>query len=336
MGPAPRLRAVLVRFGGGSLRLQVMAGVALAAITTLVLAVAWAGRPGGPAGEDQGDVVRVGVIEGQPVGGYLDASRRELDMLTDPSSPAAGDTWALVSLRDYVTPGQLPALLAGAVVAQVYARVPLPDARTQVSLIPVYSMPGDVSAGMLDAALVRDREQADYLRLERSLAGEGQRERRLRQTYGNAAGIAAREAEAYRAGCACVFAAVVRAAPAGLDGIASRPGVRAVDPAPEVRSLNRTEFRPPLPEENGTVTAEPSARPVPTVAPDVASMSPARLPSSIGIAVTSDSPDGGEPASPTAASSSSEPLAVPSEAEMSAAHDPSGGSSGVSGAEPGR
>ncbi|GLW27120.1 hypothetical protein Areg01_00610 [Actinoplanes regularis] len=316
--------------------MQVTTGLVLAAVATLVLAVVWAGRPGGPAGEDPGDVVRVGVIEGQSVGGYLDASRRELDMLTDPASPVAGDTWALVSLRDYVAPGQLPTLLSGAVAAQAYARVPLTDTRTQVSLIPVYSMPGDVTAGMLDAALVRDREQADYQRLERSLTGEGQREQRLRQTYGNAARIAALEATAYRTGCSCVFAAVVRAAPGVLAGIASQPGVRAVDPAPEVRSLNRTEFRPPLPEENGTVTAEPSTRPVPTVAPDVASGSPARLPSSIGIAVTSDSPDGGEPESSTAASSSSEPLGVPSKAEMSAVHDPSDGSSGVSGAEPGR
>ncbi|WIM98149.1 hypothetical protein ACTOB_001732 [Actinoplanes oblitus] len=336
MGPAHRLRAVLVRFGGGSLRLQIMTGVALTATVALVLAVAWAGRPGGPSGEDPGDVVRVGVVEGQSVGGYLDSARRELAMLTDPSGPVAGETWALVSLARYTAPARLPAMLADVTVAQVYARVPLPDARTQVSLIPVYTMPGDVTAGMLDAALVRDREQADYSRLERSLTGDGRREQRLRQTYRNAARTAALEAAAYREGCACVFAAVVRGTPVALDGIASRPGVRAVDPAPEVRSLDRTEFRPPLPEEHGTVSAEPSAPPVPTAVPSVAPASPGRLPSSIGATVTSASSGRGVSSAPAVAGSSAELLDVPSEAEASAARDTSGASSGASGAEPGR
>ncbi|KUL24890.1 hypothetical protein ADL15_42135 [Actinoplanes awajinensis subsp. mycoplanecinus] len=335
MGPH-RLRAVLVRFGGGSLRLQIMTGVALAATAVLVLAVAWAGHSGGPAGEDPGDVVRVGVVEGQSVAGYLDSAQRELSMLADPSGPAAGDTWALISLRDYAAPDRLPALLDGALVAQVYARVPLPDTRTQVSLIPVYRWPGDVTAGMLDAALVRDQEQADYLRLERSLTGDDQRQTRLRATYANAARTAAQEAAAYRSGCSCVFAAVVRATPATLDDIASRAAVRAVDPAPEVRTLDRTEFRPPLPEERGTVSAEPSAVPVPTVAPDVASTSPARLPSSIGITVTSASPDRRVAGSPAVVTSSPEPLAVPSEAEVSAAHEGSSASAEASGAEPER
>ncbi|WP_436521956.1 hypothetical protein [Actinoplanes sp. HUAS TT8] len=313
-----------------------MTGVALAATATLVFAVAWAGRPGGPDDPDPGDVVRVGVVEGQTVGGYVDSSRRELAMLTDPSAPAAGDTWALVSLHDYTAPDRLPVLLAGAAVAQVYVRVPLPDARTQVSLIPAYSMPGDVTAGMLNAALVRDQEQADYSRLERSLAGEGQRERRLRQTYANAAGTAAREAAAYRQGCSCVFAAVIHAAPAALDAIATRAGVRAVDPAPEVRSLDRTEFRPPLPEENGTVSAEPSVTPVPTAVPDVAPGSPSRLPSSIGITVTSTSPTGSSLVPASSSGSSPEPVDVPSEAEMSTAHATTGAPSGSSVAEPQR
>ena len=39
---------------------------------------------------------------------------------------------------------------------------------------------------------------------------------------------------------------MIRAAPAVLQQIADRPGVRVVDPAPEVRSLDSTEFRVPL------------------------------------------------------------------------------------------
>ncbi|GAA3336686.1 hypothetical protein GCM10020358_10210 [Amorphoplanes nipponensis] len=55
--------------------------------------------------------------------------------------------------------------------AEVYARAPLPGVRTQVVKIPVYRMPGDVLAGMLNAALARDQEQADYRKLGDELEG---------------------------------------------------------------------------------------------------------------------------------------------------------------------
>lgn len=53
----------------------------------------------------------------------------------------------------------------------------------------------------------------------------------------------------YRTGCACLYAAVVRAEPVAPRGVAARPEVRAVDPAPEVSRLDRTVFTPLLPEQ---------------------------------------------------------------------------------------
>ena len=177
--------------------------------------------------------------------------------------------------------------------AEVYARAPLPGVRTPVVKIGVYRMPQDVVAGMLNAALARDQEQADYRKLRNELEGEGGNEVRLRQAYDSAAQTAAAEAAAYRAHCACVFAAVVRAAPARLELLAGRPEVRVVDPAPEVRSLDRTEFRPVRPEQTTTVPDDERDAPtVPSPSRSVAPARPAPLPSSTGAAVTSASPPG--------------------------------------------
>ncbi|SFE56727.1 hypothetical protein SAMN05421541_102380 [Actinoplanes philippinensis] len=332
MGPATRMRAVLVGFGAAALRLQIMTGVALAAIGALVVVVFLAHREA-PAGEEPGDMLRVGVVEGQSVSGYLRSSRDELARLRDAPGPVT-DTWALVAFNRYAAPGELPGMLAGAQVAEVYTRVPMEDARTPVLRIPVVELPADVTAGMAGAARARDREQADYQRLGAELSGDGRTETRLRTAYASAARLAAQEAAAYREGCECVFAAVVRATPAVLDGISARPWVRVVDPAPEVRQLDRTEFRPPLPEEVDVVAPDSSAVPSPVVS--VASTPPAPLPSSIEADVTSASPDnsGG---TPSPAVFPSDGLgAVPSAADASPAHDGAGVSPGASSGDSGR
>lgn len=329
MGPATRMRAVLVGFGAAALRLQIMTGVALAAIGMLVLVVFWADREL-PAGEEPGDVLRVGVVEGQSVNGYLRSSKDELARLAG----APEETWALVAFNRYATPDGLPAMLAGARVAQVYARVPMEDARTPVVRIAVAELPADVTAGMIEAARTRDREQADYQRLSGALAGDGRTEARLRAAYHSAARMAAEEAAAYRAGCECVFAAVVRATPAVLDGISARPWVRVVDPAPEVRLLERTEFRPPLPEEVDVVSPDPST--VPSTMVSVASATPAPLPSSIEVDVTSASPGNSGGTGPSAVFPSDGSGAVPSAADASPAHDGADVSPGASSGESGR
>ncbi|BEL09000.1 hypothetical protein Q0Z83_071910 [Actinoplanes sichuanensis] len=330
MGPATRMRAVLVGFGAAALRLQIMTGVSLAAIGALVLVVFWADRDL-PAGEETGDVLRVGVVEGQSISGYLRSSQDELARLN--SGPPA-ETWALVAFNRYAAPDGLPGMLAGAQVAQVYTRVPMEDARTPVLRIPVVELPADVTAGMIGAARVRDQEQADYQRLSGELDGDGRTEARLRAAYQSAARVAAQEAAAYRAGCECVFAAVVRATPAVLDGISARPWVRVVDPAPEVSRLDRTEFRPPLPEEVDVASPDPSAVPSPVVS--VASAGPAPLPSSIEVDVTSASPDnsGGTPSPAVFPSDGSG--AVPSAADASPAHEGAGVTPEASGGDSGR
>ncbi|OJF13265.1 hypothetical protein BG844_16095 [Couchioplanes caeruleus subsp. caeruleus] len=295
----------------GPLRLWVLTGLTLSAVALLVAVVTMTDRGPDRVPGPEGDVVRVGVVEGQSVSGYLRSSDHELAALLPASgAPAAGETWALVSLVSYYGADKLPGLLEGAAVAQVYARVPLPNVRTQVVKIPVYRMPQDVVAGMLNAALARDQEQADYRKLGGELAGDGVDELRLRRAYDSAAQTAAEEAAAFRAQCACVFAAVVRADPAVLARIGTRAEVRVVDPAPEVRQLDRTEFRPVLPEQTTTVH-EGKEPPVPSQAVTVAPAASAPLPSSTGAGVTSASPADPVRETGPAATAPEESAAVP-------------------------
>jgi hypothetical protein len=147
-----------------------------------------------------------------------------------------------------------------------------------------------------------------------ALTGDAPDTVRLRTAYRDAAAVAAAEAHAYRAHCACAFAAVVRGSPAQLQSIADRSGVRAVDPAPEVSGLDRAEFRPPLPEQRSTVPAEPRSATgtAPPGAPPVAPVTPPPLPSSSGAAVTSASSDDPAAGSGPSDPASEERSAVPS------------------------
>jgi hypothetical protein len=278
VGPAERVRGPVVT---GATVVRGIAGLAVVSAGALLLAVIWTSQRDAVPVDDPGDMVRVGVVRGQSVPAYLRSARAELAALADPSAPVAGDTWALVSLAGYVPPGELPDLLSGTAVAQVFARVPIAGTKTPTVRIPVYRLPADALSGMLDAAVQRDRERAEYLQLSDRLgAGEG----RARRAYESAARTAEAEAAAYRTGCACLFAVVVRAAPAALQQVADRPGVRAVDPAPELRRLDRAEFRPLLPEQVGTVRADPSGspQPVPTETSDIAPHRPTPILSSLG------------------------------------------------------
>jgi hypothetical protein len=298
---------------GSPVRLRIATGLALAAAGALLVTVIWTAGPDPETGDAPLDVVRVGVVEGQSVPGYLTASRGELAALLRPPATTT-ETWALVSLSAYVVPGRLAALLGGAAVAEVYARVPLGSAETSVVRIAAYRLPGDVVAGMLGAAISRERERADYAQLGRQTTGQDPGDVRLRRAYADSAAVAEAEAAAYRDGCACVFAAVVRAAPAVLDQIAGRGPVRVVDPAPEVLSLAGTEFRAPLPEQRSTVPVETrSATPsAPSDAGMVAPPTLAPLPSSLGAAVTSASSEGPVSNSDPSVPASEERADVPS------------------------
>ncbi|MGV9372296.1 MULTISPECIES: hypothetical protein [Micromonospora] len=214
------------------------------ACALVVLVVAVAQRRDRPVSDRTvGEVTRVGVTDGASIAAYLRAAGDELARLDAP------DGYALVSFADYLTPARAAAALDGTRVSAVVARVPLPGRQTEIVRIAALRLPQDVVAGMAGVATRKDREAADY----RSRAAATTADPELRRVYDSGAEVAAREAQAYRAGCACVYAAVVSAAPDALRALAGRPGVRVVDPAPEVTRLDRTVFTPPLPEQRDVV-----------------------------------------------------------------------------------
>ncbi|TCB97959.1 hypothetical protein E0H26_10195 [Micromonospora zingiberis] len=277
----PRLATVLTRFDQGPARSSLLGWVAVlscaAVLFTAVLAT------GGPPLPDRtvGEVTRVGIADGDSIPGYERTAAADLAELARGASLADG-TYALVSLSEYLTPQSLAAVVGDVGVSFVFGRVPLPDRQTEIVRIPAQRLPDDVTAGMAELAERKEREAAEYRSRAAALGGGGPQERELRQLYASGARLAEQEAAAYRASCACVYALVVRAEPAVLRGVAARPGVRVVDPAPEVRRLERTVFTPPLPEQRD-VARPPVDRdllpgPTPSAEPETTVPSPGPAP----------------------------------------------------------
>jgi hypothetical protein len=254
------------RLRRGARRLRGLVMVALLASVAVTVTTVWlvdrgTGGTGG-GGTTGGDVVRVGVADGASIPDYEQRSRAKLSGLV---GGGTGEVVALVTLRTYLAPDRLVPVLDGVALTQVYARVPAPQLQTQIVRLDAYRVPDDVTGGMDRVAARKDSEAADYARLVASL-GNADSERELRTVYTSGHQIAATEAAAYHSHCACVYAAVVRASPAALDQLAHRDDVRMVDPAPEVRRLDRAVFLPPLPEQRERVTS-PDNSGQPTASP---------------------------------------------------------------------
>ncbi|HYN92601.1 MAG TPA: hypothetical protein VES42_01975 [Pilimelia sp.] len=248
----PPLGDALHRLGrrpGRARRLLFAAPVALVAV---LLTTGHLGDRRSVGGDDTvGDVVRVGVPQGRSIPGYVEDSRRELAALT--AAAPAGETFALVTLAAYRTPDQLAPVVDGVAVSLVYARVPLARIQTEIVRLDAFRVPADVVAGMRQVARRKEAEALEYHALRAKLTDRDEQERAMRTVYSSGARVAAAEAMAYAGGCSCAYAVVVRATPAALAGIARRPGVRAVDPAPDVHRLDRAVFLPPLPEQADVV-----------------------------------------------------------------------------------
>lgn len=298
----PRLgRAFAHLSGWGKMarwRLRIMTALALMGSAAVLVTVVWASHTHAPpAGSGEaGRTIHVGVAQGQSIPAYVSKSRGELEtMLGEGGGVPAAETYALVSLRTYLAPDRLTPVLGGVAVVEVYTRVQLSQVQTQIVRIPANRLPDDVSAGMRLVAERKNTEAEEYRTLAAKLSQVDPVEDRLRQTYLNAAQVAAAEATAYLSGCSCVYAAVVRATPAALDQIAARPEVRAVDPAPEVRRLDQAVFLAPLPEQQDIVLPAPSGSPssYPSTAPSgglSGSPSPTWYPSKESPSATHPSP----------------------------------------------
>ena len=217
-------------------RLAVLAGCVLVA-----LAVAWyagsrfAPSPAAPAA----GTVRLGPEAGEDVAAYLARLPATLP-------PAGGRALALVQLAAEATVPDALAAVAGTTPLIAVFRVPLP--RVQTALRFVALEPGVPVATALDNARVR---------AEREAAADASH---LTDRPG---AVAAAEAAALgRPDCRCVVALVVDGDDAGLDAVARRAPVRAVEAAPPGTTGAELALSPLLPEQTARADPPPDDGPV--------------------------------------------------------------------------
>jgi hypothetical protein len=177
--------------------------------------------PGGPAAAPvQAPTVTVGPYPGDSVDAYRARARDQLSALTR-AAPQA-DLYAVVSLADYRTPTQTLGILADYRTVRVF-----------------FAAPG---AGVVRSAEVRDPVADVAAAFEREAAADDVRARGSADAAERRR--AGREAAELRAGCACLFAAVVRAPAARLAELADTPAVRLVDAAPPGTTPSTAVFVP--------------------------------------------------------------------------------------------
>jgi hypothetical protein len=240
-------------------RSRVLAGLAVLGVVAVVISAVSVARDAPVPDDTVGDVVRVGAAEGDRVALYADRARAELGALM---SNSTAETYALVSLRGYGTPAGVLPLLADVEAVRVFVRLPLPQIQTAIESFGVRTPAVDIPVAMRRIADEREAGAEQDERTAAGLSGSDAKERELRAFYTDSARLDRAEAAAYRQGCACVYAMVVRATPVRLTELARRAGVRIVDAAPEIRRLDRTVFLPLLPEQ-ATVVAPPADRSLP-------------------------------------------------------------------------
>lgn len=268
-GPLGRLDDRFAR--RGPLRLvrdvpQVGLGVALAVLLAGAgVALARNGDgPSSPGTTRAAPEVRVlGPAVGAEVEDYLVTSRARAAALSQ-AQPEAEHV-ALVSLGEYRTPDDVADLLVGVEVERAFLRVPS-DTPGEVLTSDVEDLVGDLRALYAATAERKAEDQREFVRLARSLGAATEEQRQVRDFYELSAQIAGREATAYRTGCACVFAAVVRGTADALAELPALTGVRGVELAPRGVALEELRVQPLDPRQTGRVEAGAVPRPQPSPA----------------------------------------------------------------------
>lgn len=245
---------------------------ALLILLVALVGVAWvAGHQsmrGAPAGAKSLDAVRLGPEAGQPVPEYLAALPARLPPSGAPPVPALvqftagldGPTAAtLIVAAPAAGTGAAPAPGPGAApapgVSPVTAvlRVPLPRVQTALRFQPL-----DPVTDPDPVAALRRRLSLAQAAAQRAAATDAAR------LTGRRAQVAAAEAAVLSdPGCRCVLAVLVRADRAGLESLATRPGIRAVDAAPEGTPDDGVALAPLLPEQTEVAGPVPDDGPVP-------------------------------------------------------------------------
>lgn len=218
-------------------RLTVLAAcVVVAALVALYGATRFA--PSAP--QPSAGSVRLGPDPGDDVAAYLAGLPSELP-------PPGVETLALVQFGTELTAPAAAATAAGSVIDTAVLRVPLTRVQTALWFEPLD--PGVAPEIALGTARQRAQLQADA---------------DVARLAGRAHDVAAAEAAALAdPACRCVLALVVRSDRAGLQALAGRPAVRAVEAAPPGTADRELALAPLLPEQTQRVDPPPDDGPVP-------------------------------------------------------------------------
>ncbi|MEJ8277782.1 hypothetical protein [Pseudonocardia spirodelae] len=230
--------------------------VAVAVLAVVFLGAVWAAGSGPSAGPATATgSVRLGPEPGQDVAGYLASLPAQLP----PPGPAVP---ALVQLARPLSTTGAAAAAAGTQVRTAVFRVPLERVQTALRFEQVTGT-GDPAAA-LGVALGRAAftADADAGRAARDAAGAATPQ--ARAAFERRAAVAAAEHRALTGpDCACVIALVVTADRAGLDAVAARDAVRAVQAAPPGTTVGELALSPLLPGQTVTASPPPDDGPVP-------------------------------------------------------------------------
>jgi hypothetical protein len=191
----------------------------------------------------------LGPAPGTKVATYLAAVKKRAAAV----SQAAPDGMftALVSFDSYRTPKEAQALLGDLQVKRVLAHVQAVNA--EVLPIPVTTaLVADVDPALTAIAQRKLKDQKEFAALAATIAGTTREEKQFKAFYVQAAATAGKEAKIYKAGCRCLFAALVRGKARDLASLPALAGVRAVDIGGG--SEDTLQVQPLLPEQTVTVT----------------------------------------------------------------------------------
>lgn len=191
----------------------------------------------------------LGPAPGTKVATYLAAVNKRAAAV----SQAAPDGMftALVSFQRYLTPKEAQALLGQLQVKRVLAHVQTVNAEVLPIPVPT-TLVADVDPALTAIGQRKLRDQKEFAALAATIAGTTREEKQFKAFYLQAAATAGREAKVYRAGCRCLFAALVRGKARDLASLPALAGVRAVDIGGG--SDDTLQVRPLLPEQTVTVT----------------------------------------------------------------------------------
>jgi hypothetical protein len=191
-------------------------------------------------------IATIGPSPGTSVSVYL--TRAAADLRHYAELATRRPTYAVVDLRDYLTPRRALKVVDGLNIVRAYVRVPS-HLDTQPRSVPL-TTGSELDTGLRTAAAVAKATATSYAALLKALHPTTKSDRLVKRRYEqqhHAAVVETRQLSRPTS-CACVFAFVVHVSADQLGALDRDPAVRVVDPAPPPVSLTGLTVLPLQPE----------------------------------------------------------------------------------------